>query len=411
MRNFLLVLVALAAVVPLAFAQSQTYTYSYSGVPLPIYPDDWNTAAVANILVPRSITITKVTAAVQVQFSGVTDLNVYMLSPQGTRTKLLERNCGSLVNIDTTFDDSAQTRYSDFCPAEAGRGPFKGNEPLSNWNNQNAYGYWRLAVENNGSGTTGYLTGFTITIVGTPYGPPVIDAKTIVSTSSFKSGGVAPGEQIAIFGANLGPVGGSWANTSAPLPASIGTTSVTFDGVVVPLFFAGDRAVIVHAPMTITPGASTSIKVTSSAGTSTAVSIPIVPARPGIYTYESGGTGQAKAINEDGTLNGYGSTNGTIPAAAGTVIQLSCSGMGSVNPAINSGAQAPSSPLSRVTLPVTATIGGVSSTITFAGAAPGLIGAYQVNVLIPLGTPSGANRIVLTAGDNSSQDGVTIQIK
>jgi len=37
-----------------------------------------------------------VTASVQVQYSGVGDLNVYMWSPSGTRTKLLERNCGGL---------------------------------------------------------------------------------------------------------------------------------------------------------------------------------------------------------------------------------------------------------------------------------------------------------------------------
>src|SRR4051794_20767454 len=203
MKTFARVLASLIAIMPLVFAQSQTYTYSYSGVPLPIYPDDWNTTAVAKILIPRSISITKVTAAVQVQFGGVGDLNVYVLSPQGTRTKLLERNCGGLVNIDTTFDDSAPSMYKDFCPTEAGRGPFKGNEPLANWNGQNAYGYWKLAVENNGSGATGYLTGFTVTVVGTPFGPPVIDPRTIVSTSSFKSGGVAPGEQLAIVGANL----------------------------------------------------------------------------------------------------------------------------------------------------------------------------------------------------------------
>ena len=42
--------------------------------------------------------------------SGVGDLNVYLYSADGTRTKLLERNCGGLLNIDTTFDDSATTK-------------------------------------------------------------------------------------------------------------------------------------------------------------------------------------------------------------------------------------------------------------------------------------------------------------
>lgn len=405
-------LLALVALVPLAFAQTQTYTYSYNGVPLPVYPDDWNTVAVASILVPRSITISKVTVAVQVQFGNVADLNVYLFSPQGTRTKLLERNCSGLVNIDTTFDDSAQSKYADFCPAEAGRGPFRGIEPLANSVSQNAYGYWKLGVENNGSGLTGYLNAFSVSITGTPTGPPVISSSTIVDTASFKSGGVAPGESLAIFGANLGPVGGVWAPANANLPASLGGSSVTFDGVAAPLYFASNAAVIVQAPTTLVAGATTSINVTSSSGTSAAVSLPVVPARPGVYTYESGGKGQAKAVNQDGKLNGDGVTvTGSVPAPTASVLQIWASGLGPVNPPIPTGAIAPASPLSSATLAITATIAGQSAKVTYAGAAPGMVGMYQVNVLVPTGIPSGANRLVLYAGDNSSQDEVTVQVK
>ena len=152
-------IVSLLVFVPLAFTQSQTFTYTYTGLPLQIYPNDWNTIAVTSMFVGRSIQISKVTASVQVQFSGVGDLNVFMWSPNGTRTKLLERNCGSLVNIDTTFDDGAASKFADACPA-AGAGSFRGNEPLGNWNNQNAFGYWRIAVENNGSGRSDLVTGF-----------------------------------------------------------------------------------------------------------------------------------------------------------------------------------------------------------------------------------------------------------
>ncbi len=322
-----------------------------------------------------------------------------------------ERNCSGLVNIDTTFDDSAQSRYTDFCPPEAGRGPFRGNEPLANSNNQNAYGYWKLGVENNGSGLTGYLNSFSITVTGTPFGPPVMTSSTIVSTSSYKSGGVAPGETLAILGANLGPVGGVWAPANANLPTSLGATSVTFDGVAVPLYFSSDRGGIVHAPTTLAAGATTSTKVTSSFGTSTEVTLSIAPARPGIYTYESGGKGQAKALNEDGTVNGDGSITGSVPTTTGKVIQIWASGLGPVDPPIPTGTIAPASPFSRATLAIAATVGGQSARVTAAGAAPGLVGMYQVNVLVPTGVPSGANRLVLYAGDNSSQDEVTVQVR
>ncbi len=129
-------LLSMLTVAPLLFAQAQTFTYTYSGLPIPVYPDDWDTVSVATIFVPRAIAITKVTAAVQVQFSGVGDLNVYMFSAAGTRIRLLERNCSGLQNIDTTFDDAGPSRFADTCPTEAGRGPFRGNEPLANANGQ-----------------------------------------------------------------------------------------------------------------------------------------------------------------------------------------------------------------------------------------------------------------------------------
>ena len=127
-----------------------------------------------NMFVGRSIQISKVTASLQVQYSGVGDLNVFMWSPAGTRTKLLERNCGGLVNIDTTFDDSASSSITTSAhEADVDHSAKMNRWP--NWNGQNAFGYWRLGVENNGSSRTGTVTGFSITITGIRSGPPRSD--------------------------------------------------------------------------------------------------------------------------------------------------------------------------------------------------------------------------------------------
>ena len=407
MRKFVLLL---AAVAPLAFSQPQTLTYTYTGLPLPIYPDDWNTWSIINIFVPKSLSVTKVTASVQVQYAGVGDLNVYLWSANGTRTKLLERNCGSLQNIDTTFDDNAPTRFSNTCP-QPGSGTYQGNEPLANSVNQNSYGIWSLGVENNGGSNTGLFTGFTLTITGTTLGPPVITSNSVVSSSSFNSGVLAPGDQVALFGANLGPTPGIRAG-AGNLPTSLGGTAVTFDGVPAPLFYVSGGFVAAQTPTSLTPGTNTSIKVTTGTGSSIAVSIPVVPANPGIFTVDVGGNGQAKAINQDGTQNGDGMVTGSDkPVPRGNVIQLFASGLGPLSPAIPQGTPAPTSPLSTTTLPVTATIANVPATVQYAGAAPGLIGVYQVNVQVPLAAPSGADRITLTAGGNSSQIGATIQVR
>jgi len=394
---------------PLLFGQAQTFTYTYSGLPIPVYPDDWDIISVATIFVPRAISITKVTASLQVQYSGVGDLNVYMYSAAGTRIKLLERNCGSLQNIDTTFDDAATTRYGDTCPPEAGRGPFRGNEPLSNANGQIAYGYWRIAVENNGSDDkTGTLSSFSISITGTPVGTPVIGANTVVSTSSLKNGTVAPGDQVTVFGVNLGPFTGVRAEDGKPLPTTLGGTTVTFDGAAAPVYYVSDRFVSVQAPA-LTAGSTTRIQVTSSSGASASVSVPVVPVKPGLITYEAAGKGQAKAINQDGSLNGDGSTNSSRGAAPGTIISLYATGLGAVSPSIAPGTPAPGA--STVNTPVSAAIGGRAAQVTYAGAAPSLVGTYQVNVMVPVGLPTGSVRVVLSQEGNSSQDDVTVQIR
>jgi uncharacterized protein (TIGR03437 family) len=409
MRKSILALVVFA---PLAFGQPQTFTYTYSGLPLPVYPDDWDTVTVISMFVPRSISISKVTVGVTVQYSGVGDLNVYMFSPYGTRTKLLERNCGSLVNIDTTFDDNAPSKFNDYCPTTAGQGPFRGNEPLSNWNGQNGFGYWRLAVENNGSGKSGTISGYSVTITGTVLGPPAIGPNSIVSTSNLNGGSIAPGDQVSILGVNLGPSPGIRADKTMTLPTTLGSTTVTFDGIAAPLYYVSTNLVQAQVPFSLSPGATTKIQVKSSFGATTVVSLPVVTSNPGVLTHDAAGNGQAKAVNQDGTMNGDGSIHSSdVPAAAGTVITVLATGLGVVNPAATEGTVPPSG--STVITPVTATVGGLPATVDYAGLAPAQagVGTYMVKITLPVRVQSGAARLVLSSDGNTSQLGATNQIQ
>ncbi len=189
-----------------------TVTYTYSGFPLPLPIDSANVAVLMRVVVPRSLTITKVTASVQVNYPEVGDLNVYMFSPNGTRVKLLERNCGSLMNIDSSFDETAESKYADFCPTEPGRGPYRGNEPLTNFNGGNSLGTWILAVENNGSDSRwGSVVGFSVTITGTSLARAAVAPGGIRSTAMPLEADlpIAPGQFISVLGYNLGPAGTS----------------------------------------------------------------------------------------------------------------------------------------------------------------------------------------------------------
>jgi uncharacterized protein (TIGR03437 family) len=389
-----------------AFAQPVTLTYSYNGLPLPILTDAAETITVASVYVPRSLKTTKVTAQVQIQYPNSGDLKVYLFSPLGTRTILLEHDC-SVVNIDTTFDDSAQSLWKDFCPSQAGQGPFRPDQPLSNFNSDDSsFGTWTLWVENDASDSrSGWLTTVSLTITGTPLAGPTARPTTVVNAASYQSRGViAPGELVSIFGVGLGPQ----ESVSAPsgnLPTSLGGTSVTIGGAAVPIAYASFYRVDFQAPFSLSPGSTETIQITSNNVASTGVQVNVVAAAPGLFTRSMAGAGQVMAANQSGSTN-----SAANQAARGSTISMYASGLGVTSPVVAAGTAPPSSPLSTVS-GVEAFIAGVSATVQFAGLAPGVPGLYQLNIQIPANVPSGAQELMIFASGQSSQRGATIQIQ
>ena len=163
-------------------------------------------------------------------------------------------------------------------------------------------------------------------------------------------------------------------------------------------------------PTGLTTGALTRIQVASTSGTSSAVPLIASSANPGVFTYEAGGGGQAKAINQDGSPNGDGRFSPVSPPP-GSIIQVYATGLGAVIPALPRAPRPPSSPLIGDGLARDRQIAGRAATVTFAGLAPGMIGVYQVNIIVPPSTLSGTARLALSANGIGSQTGVTIQIK
>jgi uncharacterized protein (TIGR03437 family) len=153
-------------------------------------------------------------------------------------------------------------------------------------------------------------------------------------------------------------------------------------------------------------------QVTSSSGSSSAIPLIASTANPGVFTYEAGGGGQAKATNQDGSPNGDGSIFGTDkPAPPGSIISVYATGLGAVTPAVAAGTPAPATPLSPTVSPVTAYVAGRAATVSFAGLTPAMTGVYQVNITVPTSAPSGTDRLVLYVNGIGSQTGATIQVK
>lgn len=226
---------------------------------------------------------------------------------------------------------------------------------------------------------------------GAAAGPPRIAANGIVNGASFAGGAaVAPGSIISVFGTDLAPL--TERATAIPLPTSLGGTSLTINNRPAPLFFVSPTQINAQLPFEITPGTAAAV-VTRSGQASAVVSFPVAAAAPGILIF---GTNRAVAQNQDYSIN-----NTDKPALAGSVVTVYMTGQGQVDNPVATGALAPASPLSQPRLPVSATVGGRSAEVLFAGLTPGFAGLLQVNVRVPEVGP-GNYPVVVTVGGMAS---------
>jgi uncharacterized protein (TIGR03437 family) len=218
---------------------------------------------------------------------------------------------------------------------------------------------------------------------------------------------------ISIFGSSLGPQTGVGFAAPAPdgtVATTLGGTEVLFDGIPAPILFTLNGQVNALVPFElsskISPASNTVLKVVYNGETSAGMSLPVVAAEPGMFTEDGTGKGQGSILNQDGTVN-----SASIPAAAGSVIQLFGTGGGVTNPASIDGALNPISSTGKLTETVSATVGGQPATVSYSGPAPGLVsGIIQINLTIPAGTPSGNAPVVVTVGTAASQT-VTVAVK
>jgi uncharacterized protein (TIGR03437 family) len=262
-----------------------------------------------------------------------------------------------------------------------------------------------------GGSSDGFLakfTGFTTSGGGSGGGgstAPTVTAAGITNVASYQSGSVSPGEILAIFGSNMGPSTAALFTVSGgKIGTSLGGTAVTFDGVAAPLIYTSAIQIDAIVPYSVAGKSSTQVVVQYNNQSSTALSVPVVPAVPGLFKI---GTSQGAILNQDGSVNGANN-----PADRGSVVVLFLTGEGQTNPAGTDGLVATST-YPKPLLPVSVTIGGQNVTPAYAGAAPyEVAGMMQVNVTVPSGiTPGNSVPVTVTVGNATTPTGVTLAVK
>jgi len=189
-----------------------------------------------------------------------------------------------------------------------------------------------------------------------PPGSVVIsDGGVVIHGGSSRN--VSPGSLVDAYGANLGA-----------------TTQLTVNGASAPLIYVSPTFLIFQLPYATDLG--TAKIATFANGMPTATSTANVQAAaPNVLVY---GTNRAVIQNQNYSVNSELNC-----AGPGTYAMAYLIGSGPLDNPIATGAVAPSSPLSRETLPTTVTVGGADAPVTFAGMAPGFTGLMQVNFQVP----------------------------
>ncbi len=215
---------------------------------------------------------------------------------------------------------------------------------------------------------------------------------------------IAPGQFISLFGTGLGPASPVVAPT-VPFPTALGGISVTIQGRPAPLYFVSSGQISALVPFA-TSGTTADIVVRSGNQESNRVTVPVSRTAPGIYSLTQNGIGPGAVLKADFTV-----VSATNPTRRGDTIQVYLTGLGALNPVLADGAAAPTTTLLRVVESVNVYVGGVKAVVSFAGAAPGFAGLYQLNVVIPAGTPLGSAVALAVETTSSFHDMVDIAIQ
>jgi len=227
---------------------------------------------------------------------------------------------------------------------------------------------------------------------------PAITGSGVVNGASFVSGGVVPGEIATIFGTNLTAATGINLAGSLPLSTQLMNVQVLVNGSAAPIFAVdnvnGQQQINFQVPYETASLASASVQVVNNGLAGNAVVVPVI-VQPGIFTYAVGSTLYGAILHAD-----YSLASVTSPAVAGETLLIYCTGLGPVSPAPADGAAA--SGAATTALTPTVTIGGASATISYSGLAPGYVGLYQINAVVPSGLASGNVPVVIAAGGASS---------
>lgn len=245
----------------------------------------------------------------------------------------------------------------------------------------------------------------------TPPAPVEPDTKVtgIANAASYASNAVSPGEIVVVYGQKIGPETLVKAGVDAAgfLEKTVAGTRILFDGSPAPIVYVFGTQSAAIVPYGVAGKQSTQVQVEYQGVKSTAFTIPVAAAVPGLFSADSSGTGPGAIFNQDSTPN-----SASNPAAPDSIVVFFGTGEGQTIPPGEDGKVATEVFPKPAVIP-TVTIGGLpTDPLLYYGAVPFQVaGLFQINAKVPSGLAAGNHEVIVSFGSAKTQQRFTVAVK
>lgn len=238
------------------------------------------------------------------------------------------------------------------------------------------------------------------------FAAPALDEGGVISSSAFGGfSGAAPGSWVELYGDNLAARTREWSEhdfAGGSAPRSLAGTRVTIAGREAVLSYVSRNQVNVQIPEDVPTGGQM-VQVHTTEGSSESYALQIDYARPGLLApaaFAIDGVSYAAAVTGDGQTYvlpaGAAAVVPARTAVPGETITFYGTGFGALTGGVAADEVAPGE--APLQLEFSMSFDGTPAVVTYAGLAPGSLGLYQFNVVVPSIAASDQVELTFTLG-------------
>jgi uncharacterized protein (TIGR03437 family) len=210
--------------------------------------------------------------------------------------------------------------------------------------------------------------------------PVIDDERRVQNGASFETAPLAPGSIVSIRGFDLADR--TEARSDPPFDVQFSTTTVSLDGVLLPLSFISPTQINAQLPYNIPPNATPrNLFVRRGTLLSTATPVKISDVGGAVFQIFRPDRVIGAVTDKDSKL-----ITPEFAVPRGEPIVIYGTGLGLLDRPVTAGQPAP---FANTTATSRVFLGGVEARVEYSGLTPGGAGLYQVNAIVPMNAPTG----------------------